>query len=151
MDTVNVFSRADVLNWIWTSLLIVFVIYAVSVFAGIVTGNSLMHFAAAAWFNFLVPALFGVFIAYFSHYLYGFNPTGSWADFGMRISPYLNVFQSKGHFGIASTIYYIVSFIILYGITSFLYQKRRLEHATDSLAFGFMEPIICYLIAFLSV
>lgn len=151
MDTVNVFSRADVLNWIWTSLLIVFVIYAVSVFAGIVTGNSLMHFAAAAWFNFLVPALFGVFIAYFSHYLYGFNPTGSWADFGMRISPYLNVFQSKGHFGIASTIYYIVSFIILYGITSFLYQKRRLEHATDSLAFGFMEPIICYLIAFLGM
>lgn len=150
-NTVNVFARADILNWIWTSILIVFVIYAVSVFAGMVTGNSLMHFAAAIWFNFLIPALYGVFIAYFSHFLYGFDTTGNWVEFGMRISPFLNILQSDGQFGIFSTLYYILSFILLYGITGFLYQKRKLEHATDSLAFGFMEPIICYLIAFLGM
>ena len=150
-ETIDLFSRAGVLNWIWTSLLIAFVIYAVSVFAGIVTGNSLMHFAAAAWFNFLIPALYGVFIAYFDHFLYGFNSTGSWVEFGMRISPFLNVFQSDGKFGLITTIYYVVCFFVLFGISGFLYQKRRLEHATDSLAFGFMEPIICHLIAFLGM
>lgn len=150
-DTGNLFARADILHWIWTSLIIAFVIFAVSVFAGIVTGNSLMHFATAIWFNFLIPALYAVFIAYFSHYLYGFDTTGNWTEYGMKISPFLNVLQSEGSFGIFSTIYYIVSFFILYGLTSFLYQKRRLEHATDSLAFGFMEPIICYLIAFLGM
>jgi len=150
-ETLNLFSRADILNWIWVSLLIAFVIYAVSVFAGIVTGNSLMHFATAIWFNFLIPALYAVFIAYFSHYLYGFDTSGNWTEYGLRISPFLNVLQSNGVFGIGSTIYYVVSFLLLYGITSFLYQKRRLEHATDSLAFGFMEPIICYLIAFLGM
>ena len=36
-DTVNLFARADILNWIWVSLIIAFTIYAVSVFAGIVT------------------------------------------------------------------------------------------------------------------
>lgn len=150
-ESVNLFARAGILNWIWVSLLIAFVIYAVSVFAGIVTGNSLMHFATAIWFNFLIPALYGVFIAYFSHYLYGFDTSGNWTEYGMRISPFLNVLQNEGVFGIGSTIYYIASFIILYGVTSFLYQKRKLEHATDTLAFSFMEPIICYLIAFLGM
>jgi ABC-2 type transport system permease protein len=150
-DTVNLFARTDILNWIWVSLIIAFTIYAVSVFAGIVTGNSLMHFATAVWFNFLIPALYAVFIAYFSHYLFGFDTSGYWTEYGMRISPYLNVLQNEGHFGAGATVYYIVSILILYGVTSLLYQKRKLERATDSLAFTFMEPIICYLIAFLGM
>jgi len=150
-ETVNLFSRADILNWIWVSLIIAFVAYAVAVFAGMVTGNGLMHFATGIWFNFLIPALYAVFIAYFSHYLYGFDTSGNWGEFGMRISPFLNVLQSEGVFGPGITIFYIASFLALYGITSFLYQKRKLERASDSLVFGFMEPIICYLIAFLGM
>lgn len=151
INEVNVFARADILNWIWVSILIAVVIYAVSVFAGIVTGNALMHFATAIWFNFLIPALYAVFIAYFSHFLYGFDTTGNWVEFGMKISPYLSVLQNQGHLGLYSTIYYLISAIVLFVITGFLYRKRNLEHATDSLAFGFMEPIICYLIAFLGM
>ncbi|HWQ77713.1 MAG TPA: hypothetical protein VN381_02795 [Anaerovoracaceae bacterium] len=150
-ETVDLFSRTGILNWIWVSLLIAFVVYAVAVFAGMVTGNGLMHFATAIWFNFLIPALYGVFIVYFSRYLYGFDTTGNWAEYGMRISPFLNVLQSEGVFGVGITIYYVASFFILCGITSFLYQKRKLERAADSLVFGFMEPIICYLIAFLGM
>lgn len=148
---INLFARADILNWIWVSIVIAVVIYAVSIFAGIVTGNSLMHFATAIWFNFLIPALYGIFIAYFSLFLYGFDSSGNWLEFGMRLSPFLNVIQNQGHLGAYSTIFYLISILILYGITNFLYQKRKLEHATDTLAFGFMEPIICYLIAFLGM
>jgi ABC-2 type transport system permease protein len=151
INEVNVFARAGILNWIWVSILIAVVIYAVSVFAGIVTGNALMHFATAIWFNFLIPALYAVFIAYFSHFLYGFDTTGNWVEFGMKISPYLSVLQNQGHLGIYSTIYYLISILVLFVLTGFLYRKRNLEHATDSLAFGFMEPIICYLIAFLGM
>jgi len=150
-DTVNLFARADILNWIWVSLIIAFVSYAVAVFAGIVTGNGLMHFATAIWFNFLIPALYAVFIAYFSHYLYGFDTSANWAEFGMKISPFLNVLQTEGKFGVGITAFYIANFLALYGITGFLYQKRKLERATDSLVFTFMEPIICYLIAFLGM
>lgn len=147
----NVFARADILEWIWVSLLIAFVVYAISVFAGIVTGNGLMHFATALWFNFLIPALYAVFIAYFTKFLYGFDTSGDWADIGLMISPYLNVFRGAGAFGAGVTIYYIINFFALYGITALLYRRRKLERATDSLVFGFMEPIICYLIAFLGM
>ncbi|MGI6748669.1 MAG: hypothetical protein ACOX4V_10645 [Anaerovoracaceae bacterium] len=148
LDTVNVFARANILNWIWISLIIAFVVFAVSVFAGMLTGNSLMHFALAAWFNFLLTMLYFVFVAYFSHYLYGFDTSTNLEEFGLRISPFLNVLRSQGSFDTATTIFYIVSFFILLGITGFLYQKRRLERASDALVFGFMEPIICYLITF---
>ena len=151
INPVNLFTRSDILNWIWVSIVIVIVIYAVSVFAGIVTGNSLMHFAMAGFFNFLIPALYAIFIAYFSHYLYGFDTSGSWLEVCMDISPFLNAIESGGEFGIGVTIYYLITFLLLYVITGFLYQKRKLEHATDSLAFGFMEPIICFLIAFLGM
>ncbi len=147
-ETIDQFSRAGILNWIWVSLLIAFVVYAVSVFAGMVTGNGLMHFATALWFNFLIPALYAVFIFYFSRFLYGFDTSGNWEEYGLRISPFLNVLQSEGVFGVGETVYYIVSFLILYAITLFLYQKRKLERAAESLVFGFMEPVICYLIAF---
>ncbi|MEL7658616.1 MAG: hypothetical protein AAGU75_22215, partial [Bacillota bacterium] len=132
-DTVNVFARAEILHWIWVSIIIVLIIYAISVFAGIVTGNALMHFATALWFNFLVPALYGVFIAYFSHYLYGFDTTGNWLEYGMKITPFLNVLQNEGNLGVYSTIFYVINFLVLYVITSLLYQKRKLERATDSL------------------
>lgn len=148
LDTVNVFARADILNWIWISLIIAFVIFAVSIFAGMLTGNSLMHFALAGWFNFLLPMLYFVFVAYFSYYLYGFDTSANLSEFGLRISPFLNVLRSRGSFDAATTIFYIVSFFILLGITGFLYQKRRLERTSDALVFGFMEPIICYLITF---
>lgn len=151
VNNVNVFTRADVLNWIWISILIVVVVYAISVFAGIITGNALMHFATALFFNFVVPGLYGVFIAYFSHYLYGFDISGNWLDFCVKISPYLDVIKNGADFGAWSTIYYIANVLILYFLSGFFYQKRKLEHATDSLAFGFMEPIICYLVAFLGM
>lgn len=150
-NAINIFARANILNWIWVSIIIAVVVFAVSVFAGIITGNSLMHFASAAWFNFLIPALYAIFIAYFSFFIYGFDSRGNWIDFGMTISPFLNAIQDGGKFGIGVTIYYILTFLVLFVVTSFLYQKRKLEHATDSLAFSFIEPIICYLIAFLGM
>ena len=147
-DGVNLFARAEVLNWIWVSVLVVMVVYTVSIFSGIVTGNALAHLAASVWFNFLIPALYGVFIAYFANFLYGFNTRGSFEEFGLGISPILNLFQCEGHFSIHSTIYYILSALVLYGISGYLYKKRQLERATDTLVFGLLEPIICYLVAF---
>lgn len=150
-NATNLFAKASVGNWIWESLLIVLIVYAVSVFAGIVTGNSLMHFLTAGAFNFLIPGLYVIFIAYFSYFLYGFDLTGDWEDIGLLISPYLNVFHKGGHFSIGSEVYYLLLFIALYIISSILYSRRKLEFATDTLTFKFMHPIISFLIAFLGM
>jgi ABC-2 type transport system permease protein len=150
-EGVNLFGRTAILNWIWVSLLIAFVIYAVSVFAGIVTGNGLMHFATAGCFNFLIPALYGIFIVYFSKFLYGFDTSANLLEYGLKTSPFLHVLQSNGVFGPGIAACYIAGFLILYGVSAFLYQRRKLERAMDTLVFGFMEVFICYLIAFLGM
>lgn len=150
-NKVNLFARADILNWIWVSVVMVAVIYAVSVFAGIVTGNSLMHFAMAGFFNFIIPSLYALCIAYFSHFLYGFDASGNWWEFCVKISPFTEAIANEGNFSAGVTVYYILTFLVMTVLTAFLYTRRKLEHATDSLAFGFMEPIICYLISFLGM
>src|SRR5665648_3788 len=147
----DTFTRVAILDWMWQSLMIVLVVYAISVFAGLVTANSIMHFATALGFNFLVPALYAVFVFYFDSYLYGFNTSGDWSATCLSISPFLEAFNSNndgGNFPLLHQLYYILNALALFVLSSFLYSKRKLEKASDSLAFKFMIPIICYLVTF---
>lgn len=147
----DTFTRGAILSWMWQSILIVLVVYAISVFAGLVTANSIMHFATALGFNFLVPALYAVFVFYFGSYLYGFNTSGDWSATCLSISPFLETFNLNndgGNFPPLHQLYYVMNALVLFVLSSFLYSKRKLEKASDSLAFEFMVPIICYLVAF---
>ncbi len=150
-NLVNEFSRGAILQWIWQSFLIILVIYAIAVFAGLVTANPLMHLGTALGFNFLVPALFLTFVYYCSTYLFGYNLSGSWSEFALGISPFLEVFNRNrigGTFPAACQIYYLANALLLFVLSGYLYSRRKLERASDSLAFHFMVPVICYLVAF---
>lgn len=151
IDTVDVFSRAEIMNWIWTSVIIIAVLYSVSFFTGIVTGNMLMHLLTSFFFIFLIPILYGVFTVYFMEFLYGFNTSGDWMDIALSISPYTGILSNAGYFSMPAVLYYIATFILMTGISAFLYNKRKLERATESLTFGFMKPVLCYVIAFLGM
>src|SRR5665648_457249 len=134
---VDTFSRGAILDWMLQSLLIVLVVYAISVFAGLVTANSIMHFATALGFNFLVPALYAVFVFYFDSYLYGFNTSGDWNATCLSISPFLGTFNLNndgGNFPPLHQIYYVMNALVLFVLSSFLYSRRKLEKASDSLA-----------------
>lgn len=147
----DTFTRGAIMGWMWQSILIVLVVYAISVFAGLVTANPLMHFATALGFNFLVPALYAIFVFYFGSYLYGFNTSGDWSSTALSISPFLETFNlnnNGGTFSAYHQLYYVLNALVLFVLSSFLYSKRKLEKAGESLAFEFMIPIICYLVAF---
>jgi ABC-2 type transport system permease protein len=151
ISTENVFARAEVLNWMGTSLLIVLVLFSVAVFTGIVTGNNLMHLLTSYFFIFLIPLLYAVFNFYFQEFLYGFDLSGNWMDICLSISPYTGILSNGGYFSAAEVIYYIGTILLMTVVSAFLYNKRKLERASDSLTFGFMKPIICYIIAFLGM
>ena len=151
ISTVNVFSSGEVLNWMGTSILIVLVLFSVAVFTGIVTGNNLMHLLTSYFFIFLIPLLYAVFNFYFQEFLYGFDLSGNWLDICLSISPYTGILQSGGYFGTIAVLYYIGTILVMLVASAILYNKRKLERASDSLTFGFMKPIICYIIAFLGM
>lgn len=151
VSTVNVFARGEVLNWMGTSLLIVIVLFSVAVFAAVVTGNNLMHLLTSYFFIFLIPLLYSVFNVYFQEFLYGFDLSGNWVDIALSISPYTGILNGGGYFKIAEVLFYIATILVMLVISAVLYNKRRLERATDSLTFSFMKPVICYIIAFLGM
>ncbi len=147
-SAINIFTRSNVLQWFWQSLLIVLVIYAISVFAGMITGNTVMHLVLAFGFNFLAPALYLTFITYCSNYLFGFTSTGIHEKILIGLSPFTQVFASDKSFTLPFQIYYIVLTLFILIVSGFLYQKRQMEKSGDSIIFNFMIPIICYLIAY---
>jgi len=145
---IDVFSRIDILHWMWTSFLIILVIYAISIFAGLVTGNSILHLLAAFGFNFLIPAFLLTFTWFCTRFLYGFNAGREWETLILALSPYLEVFTAGKAFPWQLQLYYVVNAIILFAVSMVLYYKRKLERASESLVFNFMVPVITYLIAF---
>nr|WP_315024048.1 hypothetical protein [uncultured Aminipila sp.] len=147
-SAVNIFTRSNVLQWFWHSLLIVLVIYAISVFAGMITGNTVMHLVLAFGFNFLAPALYLTFVTYCSSYLFGFTSTGIHEKILVGLSPFTQVFASDESFTIPFQIYYIILTLIILIVSGLLYQKREMEKSGDSIIFNFMIPAICYLIAY---
>ena len=151
ISTTNVFSTGEILNWMGTSILIVLVLFSVAVFTGIVTGNNLMHLLTSYFFIFLIPLLYAVFNFYFQEFLYGFDLSGNWMDICLSISPYTGILQSGGYFGTIAVLYYIGTILVMLMASAILYNRRKLERASDSLTFGFMKPIICYIIAFLGM
>ncbi len=151
ISTENVFAAGEVFNWVGTSLLIVFVLFSVAVFTGIVTGNNLMHLLTSYFFIFLIPLLYAVFNFYFQEFLYGFDLSGNWMDVCLAISPYTGILNNGGYFSTAAVFYYIGTILLMFFAAAFLYNRRKLERASDSLTFGFMKPILCYIIAFLGM
>ena len=150
-STINVFSRGEILNWMGTSLIILFVLFSVSIFAGIVTGNNLMHLFTSYFFVFLIPLLYAVFTVYCQEFLYGFDPSGDWIEIALDISPYTGIISNNGYFSITAVLFYLATMVVMLVISAVLYNKRKLERATDSMTFNFMKPIICYVIAFLGM
>ena len=144
----NVFARADIANWMWESFIIILFIYMIATFAGILSGNSLMHIFAGFGFNFLVPALFGIFTLYCRQYLYGFALSNEWEAIVAGLSPYLLVFRNGGGFPIALQAIYIAVAFALFAVSMLLYYNRKFERTSDSFVFNFMIPVVSYLIAF---
>lgn len=148
-ERIDVFTRVAVLGWIWQSIVIVLFVYAISLFAGLVTGNPLMHFLSAIGFNFLVPGLYAVFTYYFTTYLFGFTSGEAWSKQLTSFSPYLKIFEGPLSWQI--TLVYLLVVAVLYGITLFLYHRRRLERAGDPYVFQAMNLFMTYLIGFLGM
>ncbi|MFV0516321.1 MAG: hypothetical protein ACK5MV_02885 [Aminipila sp.] len=148
MVPTNIFTRMNVLDWFWQSLIIILVIYAIAVFAGMVTGTTIMHLALGFGFNFIMPALYMVFIEYCNSFLFGFTSTGAYEKILIAMTPFTQAIGLQENFSIGLQLYYFTLVIVLLITSYFLYQRRKLETSGDAIVFPFMIPTICYLIAF---
>lgn len=143
----DIFTNAAVAGWLWQTVLVVTFIYVVAIFAGMVVGNSVLQMLLAFTLCFLVPAIHLVLCMYFEQYLWGYVPG---YEETLNLLPWLAMLRGEP-FSIGLTAVYLAIIVLLVVFSGVLNYKRKLEKAGDGVIFGFMVPVLCYLIAFLGM
>ncbi|MBQ8590275.1 MAG: hypothetical protein IJ486_07460 [Firmicutes bacterium] len=146
----NVFTAGAVLQWFIFSLVTILFVYAITVFAGVVTGVSLLHFGFGGWFNFLVPLLWLCMIFYFDLFWFGFDDSGSIIDITLNMNPLLISLRGDG-FTMKYIILFVVISVVMTLVSKWCYFNRPMERVGDALTFRFMQPVLNYLITFMSM
>lgn len=148
-DTVNIFTTQAIGQLALQSTLIVLVGFSIAVFAGIISGTSILQTIFGFGFLFIVPATFVIFIGYFDRFLFGFSTTPKFIHFVGSISPIIAKLDSYNNFSnINWMVWYIALTIILLTVSYLLYSKRKLECATEPIVFDLLKPIFKYSVAF---
>jgi ABC-2 type transport system permease protein len=122
-------------------------VYTVCVLAGMVTGNTALHLIVCALLNGLLPSVVLLGYAYCVRFLFGFDGSAAFFDFVTSLSPAVYFPFAAGAPGAAPVIAYIVATAALWAFAQFLYAKRPLEKAGDSVVFAFMECVFCFFAA----
>ena len=121
---------------------------AIVVFGGMITGTSVHHFIAAVGFNIVIPAIYLILKMYYTMYLFGYNVSSySVLEY---LSPILKSFPHDP-IGLKWSLIYLIITAVIIGLSMFLYNRRRLERATDGVAFGIANVLITLLFGFLGM
>ena len=130
-------------------LVTILFMYAISVLSCMLCGTTLMAAVGAVGLNILLPS-FGLFLAYYgATFLKGYSPT-SLMQHMMNSAAIAKLASFNAPFSsvILSMIIYVIISALILALCFILYRKRKLENATEPLAFGFMVPIVCGLLTF---
>lgn len=134
----EVFSATHVLNWLAVTLLIMLFIYTLSVLAAIISGNIVLHVVNALLINFAPMYIFIVVGSYLDAELLGF----SFSDFvNKNLKWFSPLYNESGVVGVGPWVVFIVIIAVTFLLANFLYGRRKLEKAGESLVFKFMSPI----------
>ena len=146
----NIFTGAAVLQWMALALLTVLFIYTIVVFAGVVTGVSLLHFGFGIWFNFLLALLWLCLIFYFDQFFFGFYDNGSMIEVPLYTNPIL--FRiSRIDFTPLRIAFFLAATALIALLAKWCYAVRPMERVGDALTFRFMQPLLNYLMAFMAM
>lgn len=142
------FSVADIVKWSLISILFSIVFFIITVFSGMLTGNSLLQ-ALVATILLLLPAFLFVTITYnFEFLIFGY--ISSLSDINWTIlSPIIRVLGLETNkLSTIEIIIYVLLIIILTIFSEFLYKIRKLEMAGQSIAFTKLNYLFKYTAAF---
>ncbi len=156
----NIFTVANIMKTFGWNVICVLYTYSISVLAGMISGNSIIHLLTAGAMNFIVPVLYLVCQGYGDFFLYGYVESNSmWNVISYTHPVFLGLTNATSYFtginyGIATTkliawiIYTVLG--IAFTIAAYIfYQKRMLEKAGDSYVFNFVKYIIAFCFTFI--
>lgn len=153
VDLGHYYRIYDVIQWAGISILMNLVFFITCVLLGMVVGNSIMQGALTYIFLVLPMGLAVLITENIRVFIYGFmHHPGQETD---KLSPIVRVFQGfqdynnvKRDISVKEVMIYIIVCIISYFVAKFLYNKRKLEAAAQTIAFKSLQYVFKYGVAF---
>jgi len=152
------FNITSCLIWMGVNLLTIFLMFSISTFVAMLTGNTF----AAVGLNGLIHCFVIIFAAAFSAlascFIYGYyeaneflNKSMEWnfVAYVMEIANDLS-FRNSSEFDWIKLPVMLVIALVFYVFGWLLYKKRRMETAEDVAAFNCLNPIYKYLVTFIA-
>lgn len=144
----EVFTVTNIFKWMGLVTTINLAVYLVSSTVAMISGMSLVQGILTIIFLLLPQGLGTLMIINFQQLIYGFTINRfSFDKIMTRISP-LTALISSEPISTNVIIWYIILGAILYFVSYYLYNRRHLESASDTIAFNMMKPIFKYGVTF---
>ena len=145
--------KAILFTLLWNFVIMLFT-YSISVLAGMVSGNTIIHILTAGAMNFILPVMWLAMMGYGELFLYGFDFSDNlWEQIGTMHPVMYGVIHSfvgyNYQIGWLTIAIYIAVAIAISVIAYIFYQKRELERAGDSYVFKFIKYIIAFIFTFI--
>lgn len=150
-QVINIFSRSYLFGWLWQTLLLITLVYIIAVLAGMITGNSLMHFLIGGLLNVLPTGFLMCIELYMGTFLYGYQTDGQSDLLIAGMSPFGGIIFHHSNLPLWLAAVYLVLGILLLFLSCFLYEKRELEKTGQSLVFKWLDPVLCIAVTFLGM
>ncbi|MBR2743024.1 MAG: hypothetical protein IKD89_05475 [Clostridia bacterium] len=143
----------QMLLWFVQSMLSLSVFFAIACFFSVLAGNVLVMAILTYIFSSLPMIFYGAVTGTASIWMYGFS-TPSDMPLLMDITPSFYVFRSAVDMidpekAPLIAVGYLIFAVVMYLLACLLYQNRRSENTTSTIAFGAAKPIIKYILSIL--
>ena len=146
---------ASVILWVFVFLSILFIMFSVSVFSAVLTGNAAANIVINAFIHALMPIIALTIWLICDIFLYGFVMSDNFiAEKLLEYTPIINIFMKVANnlgdykFFVCPEIwFYLLGAIVVYILAFVLYKNRKIESCTEIAAFEIFKPILKYSIS----
>lgn len=143
------YGWGDIGEWVGVTMIIGILIFAVSVFVGMLTGMSLLQGIVAFIFLVLPQALLALITSNLVFYFDGFTPGYYVSTFSEKYSPVMQLFSDQlGETEGIVLFFYLLAALLFLVAAYILYKFRPLEMAGQAVSFPRSAPFFQYLIVF---
>ena len=142
MPVGQLLEYTTIFTWLLNSVCMAFVVFALTVFVGMFTGNIMAHFVFTYIIHFLPLGLWLLVNELFSALIYGYKYIAPpvWLTQFPMIYFMRNFIECDAAYAIAG--------VILLALALLVYCKRPLENASDIVVFRFIRPVFKYGVTF---
>lgn len=152
MDASNLFNITNFAYWLAVSSLFNMFMFFVAVLIGMLVGMSVLQGALVVITVFFPAGITVLFIANLDYFLYGISINHYISDNLIRLIPFVRLGELRHNPFIASEFFvYFALTVIACALAIYIYRKRKVEAASQAIAFRPLRPVFLYGVTFCSM